>query len=136
MKALCLMGSAIAAGLVLSGCQTTTQTGLSDERAAPGTNPNPLRIVGEASAGNALASGLASDGFTISSALNGRSAGLTDFCSGKAEVLALSSDLSDAERSTCKSLGGDWSAGSSKSGHIAYVSYFWSENIFSQSSVF
>ena len=136
MKTLRVMGSVFGVALVLTGCQTTTQSGQSDARAATGSKPDPLRIVGEAASGKALARAFADDGFTVSSALNGRSEGLKEFCSGKAEVLALSSDLSDVERSTCKSLGGDWSAGSAEGGQIAYVSYFWSENIFTQSSVF
>ena len=125
---------AIGLGTVLAGCEATTQSGASDERATPGSKPDPVRVVGEATAGSAIASGLSADGFNVSSALTGRSDGLTAFCSGNAEVLAISSDLSDNERSTCKSLGGDWSAGSSKSGYIVYVSYYWSENLFSQSS--
>jgi hypothetical protein len=125
---------AVGLGVVLAGCDTTTPVRPTDERATPGSKPNPVRVVGEATAGSAIASGLSADGFNVSSALDGRSDGLTAFCSGNAEVLAISTDLSNKERSTCQSLGGDWSAGSSNSGYIVYLSYYWSENLFSQSS--
>ena len=128
--------SAVGLSMVVAGCQTDTQTALSDERATPGTKPNPVRVVGEATAGSAFAGGLVADGFNVSSALNGRSDGITVFCSGNAEVLAISSDLDEQERSTCRSLGGDWSVASTKSGYIVYASYYWSENLFTQSSDF
>jgi len=123
----------VAATTVLIGCQSA-QTSVSDERAVPGTNPSQIRVVGEAQAVSDVSRGLSIEGFKVAGTQSGRSAGLKAFCSGSAEILAISTDLSNDERSACKSMGGDWSAGSSKSGHIVYVAYYWSENIFTQSS--
>ncbi len=116
--------------LALSACventATNTETAMTErpKQTMVGGLPQPYYIVGEAGAGNKVAALLRSDGIKVYTDLKGRAAGLKAFCSGTADSFAISKDLSDAERRTCKSLGGDWSALSvSKVGAALYTQY-------------
>ena len=67
-----------------------------------------LRFVGEPDAGARLMPSLEADQIEVTGAFEGRSLGLTRFCEGQAEGLALGTDLSESERAQCIETGGVW----------------------------
>lgn len=124
----------------LAACQPAGDAALApapdETRATPGTYPESVRVAGEPEAVADVVRGLRAEGVNVAAYPLGREAGLRTVCSGQGEVLALASELTDAERSACAALGMVWSAGISASGRIVYVDYFWSENLFLQTAEF
>ena len=98
--------------------------------------PGQLRLVGEPGPGAKVSATLAGEGIAASAAYAGRAEGISVFCAGGADGLALSSDLSDAERATCKGLGGDWSALSGLNSEILYIRHAIADAFLDRSTAF
>ena len=97
-------------------------------RTATDALPVPFVIVGDTAAGMTAANELRADGLTVVTSLNGRAAGLTAFCTGNADAMALTpgQDWTDAERTRCRAIrtdGWSWSALSTEKGVGFYVRY-------------
>ncbi len=89
--------------------------------------PNPIIMVGAAGPGSIAAAELGADGLKVETSFNGRAAGLTAFCSGEADALALApgQDWTSAERDRCRELkdGWGWSALSTRKDIGLYVRF-------------
>jgi hypothetical protein len=88
--------------------------------------PSPLVIVGDATAGAIAAEELRADGVVVTTVFQGRALGLTAFCTGNADAMALTpgQDLTSAERDRCRAIrseGWSWSALSTENGVGFYV---------------
>lgn len=94
-------------------------------RADSNTVPTPIVMVGDAAAGAIAAGELRKDGMSVVTDFKGRAAGITVFCSGKADAMALTPDhdLTSVERKRCKTLGGGWSALSTNKNIGLYVKH-------------
>jgi len=97
-------------------------------RLTTGEIPTPFVIVGDTNAGLVVAGELRADGLTVVTRLNGRAAGLTEFCTGNADAMALNpgQDWTPAERDRCRAISEDgwsWSALSTEKGMGFYVNY-------------
>lgn len=93
--------------------------------------PSPIVMVGEAAAGAVFANELMGDGLLVATAFNGRAAGITTYCSGNADILALApgQGLTSTERQRCKDLNGSWSAFSTQKGTVVYVQFEIAEDL-------
>lgn len=107
--------------VLVSACMDTSDAPVS--RSADGKVPNPIVMVGNAGAGAVAAKELTGDGLTVQTVFDGRAAGISRFCSGNADALALvpDKDLTSAERKRCSALGGGWSALTTNKGIGLYV---------------
>lgn len=125
---------AISSALLVSACMETSEMSDMTEplpiRADNSKVPDPMVLVGAATAGQMAASSLASDGLSVVAAFDGRAAGITAFCSGYAHILVLEygRGFTSAERDRCKSLqdGWGWSAFGIQNGDVRapiYVRY-------------
>lgn len=76
------------------------------------------------------------DGMTATASFDGRAQGLAEFCTGKADAVALNTDLNDGERATCKQGGVSWSAlsGLGTDAPILYIRYDIGNEFVAQSS--
>jgi hypothetical protein len=124
----------VLAGLLLGACASTG----GDGGDVPSQQPLPgeLRFVGEPGPGARVSATLAAEAIAVTGAYSGRAAGIDAFCSGGADGLVLSSDLNDAERATCKGLGGNWSALSGLNLEILYIRYFIADAFLDRSTAF
>lgn len=99
----------------------------------PGPVPNPIILAGDAGPGTIAANELRGDGLTVVTAFNGRAAGITAFCSGTADALALApgQDWTSAERQRCRDLkdGWGWSALSTKRDIGLYVRFEFAQDL-------
>jgi len=91
--------------------------------------PNPMLLVGEAGPGNTAAGEFRNDGIAVQTGFKGRSAGITAFCSGKADAVTMTSDFSSAEYKKCRELGGSWSAFGTRKGATIYVRHELAEQL-------
>lgn len=124
-----------AVALLLAGCAATPSND-AGSRPEPKPLPAELRLVGEPAPGATISNALAADGIPVASAYAGRADGIRAFCSGAADGVALSGDLTDAESAECKALGGGWSALSGPGGAILYVDYSYADALIEASSAF
>lgn len=112
--------------VLVSACTETTEPSVVRGN-VPVPVPNPIILAGDTASGAIVANVLRDDGLAVETDFNGRTAGITAFCSGAADALALKNgqDLTSAERTRCKSLkvGWGWSALSIKTGIGLYVRY-------------
>ena len=94
--------------------------------------PDPIHIVGAAGPVEMAAAELRGDGINVETSSTGRAAGITAFCSGEADALALTNgqDLSSAERDRCRELkdGWGWSALSTQR-TIFYVRFGFAQDL-------
>lgn len=113
----------LSTAVFVSACVQPSQSPVS--RADSNTVPNPIVMVGDAAAGTVAAGELRKDGLSVVTGFNGRAAGITVFCSGNADAMALTpdQDLTSAERKRCKALGGGWSALSTNKNIGLYVKH-------------
>ena len=94
--------------------------------------PDPIRIVGEVGPVETAAAELRADGINVETSYTGRAAGLTAFCSGEADALALikGQSFSSEERARCQDLkdGWGWSALSTKQTQF-YVRFSFAQDL-------
>ena len=106
--------------LLVASCAQPEQPTAPEAAAEPG-----LRFVGEPEAGARLMKYVEADGMNATASFDGRDQGLAAFCTGQADAVALTTDLSDTERATCKQGGVSWSAlsGLGTDAPILYIRY-------------
>lgn len=106
--------------LLVASCTQPEQPAAPETAAEPG-----FRFVGEPEAGARLMKFVEADGMNATASFDGRAPGLTAFCAGQADAVALNTDLSEAERATCKQGGASWSAlsGLGTDAPILYIRY-------------
>lgn len=92
----------------IAGCVPTTV----EQR--PASNTTLPRLTGEAAAVAKLKPALAIKGLQMQPVPASRADALTQYCTGKADVLVLSTDMTDSEVTKCWAAGGRWSAVSSE----------------------
>ncbi len=112
---------ALSTAVFVSACMEAPEP--SANKADRSKLPSPIVMVGDAAAGAIAAKELRGDGLSVATDFNGRAAGITTFCSGNADAMALTpgQDLTSAERKRCKELGGGWSALSTRKDIGLYV---------------
>lgn len=126
MKRISLALSSI---VLITACVDTTEP--TATRTDSSVVPNPIVMVGDSAAGTIAANELKSDGLPVAIDFNGRAAGITTFCSGNADFLALppGQGFSSTERKRCHDLGGGWSAFSTYKGIVTYVKHLFAADL-------
>ncbi len=120
---------ALSFAVFVSACMEASEP--STSRAGSSKVPSPIVMVGDAASGAIAANELRNDGLSVLTAFKGRAAGITTFCSGNADAMALTpgQDLTSAERKRCKELGGGWSALSTQKDIGLYVKHEFAEDL-------
>lgn len=117
---------------LMSGCIQASEA-TTEYTNDPVSIPDPILIVGAAGPVAMAAAELRNDGINVETSMIGRAAGLTAFCSGEADALALANgqDWSSEERDRCRVLkdGWGWSALGTQKGTIFYVRFGFAQDL-------